>query len=445
MGKRLLADGLNGTQFLDTTFEHLVGGKVYTYLPGTSTPTPSYTDESLSAAHTNPIILDTYGRPPSNVIWLFDETDIAVYDANNVLLYTISNINPPTVTEATIGGWATKESTVLIKTTAYSVVAADDGKLIINTTAGSWTLTLLAASTAGNGFSFDFLNAGTSGSITVDPSGSETINGVATLEILPGWSYHLRSDGSNWRALTSRPSMQRPSGSVVAPHKNLRISNTASVLTITADSLILADSGGMERLFTSVSKTIDDTVSGAGGLDTGSITIDTWYHIWIIANPQGTINGMISLSATSPTLPSGYTFKGYLGAVYVDFANDQVLFSQRNLVVNRLSGGAEAVSDTPGASFAAADLSAFIPTTAVHIFGYLGVSNSSGGAGSILIASPSNDVNVYGGCQVSNETASTSIFAYAPFRMQLLTDQTLYWRGNPSTTNGKIGIQGWEY
>ena len=43
------------------------GGKIYTFLAGTSTAEAVYTDADLSVAHANPIVLDSAGRPPSPI------------------------------------------------------------------------------------------------------------------------------------------------------------------------------------------------------------------------------------------------------------------------------------------------------------------------------------------------------------------------------------------
>jgi len=57
-------------QFFDNDGNVLSGGKIYTYLAGTSTPTATYTTSTGSIAHTNPIILDSSGRVPGGQIWL---------------------------------------------------------------------------------------------------------------------------------------------------------------------------------------------------------------------------------------------------------------------------------------------------------------------------------------------------------------------------------------
>lgn len=45
----------------------LVGGKVYTYVPGTSTPKDTYTTSAASVANTNPVILDSRGE--ATIFW----------------------------------------------------------------------------------------------------------------------------------------------------------------------------------------------------------------------------------------------------------------------------------------------------------------------------------------------------------------------------------------
>lgn len=62
--------------------------------------------------------------------------------------------------------------------------------------------------------------------------------------------------------------------------------------------------------------TIDLNTSGVNGVDTGSVSSNNWYYVWVIKNPtNGLVRGLFSLSDTSPTMPSGYTKKRLLGAV----------------------------------------------------------------------------------------------------------------------------------
>ncbi|MFP5518040.1 MAG: hypothetical protein ACLGJC_33795 [Alphaproteobacteria bacterium] len=78
------------------------------------------------------------------------------------------------------------------KTSSYPISAADAGKLF--PCSGSWTLSLLAATSAGNGFSIAIKNNG-SGSISVAPNGSDLIDTEPRRvcrrpHFLRGWGHH---------------------------------------------------------------------------------------------------------------------------------------------------------------------------------------------------------------------------------------------------------------
>jgi hypothetical protein len=85
-------------QFFDDNGVPLSGGKLYSYAAGTTTPLATYTDDSGSTPHSNPIILDAAGRVPSGVIWLLDNTfyKFSLFKSNNTLIANwddISGIN----------------------------------------------------------------------------------------------------------------------------------------------------------------------------------------------------------------------------------------------------------------------------------------------------------------------------------------------------------------
>jgi len=71
--------------------------------------------------------------------------------------------------------------------------------------------------------------------------------------------------------------------------------------------------------------------SGNGGLDTGSIAATTWYHVHVIKQPGGLAGGvdaLVSLSATSPTMPTGYTLPRRIGSVLTDGSKHIIAFQQ---------------------------------------------------------------------------------------------------------------------
>lgn len=72
------------------------------------------------------------------------------------------------------------------KSANYTVIDSDRGKIILCT--GTFTLTLTAAATLADGFNFSVINIG-SGVITIDPNGSEQIDGASTKTLeANGWA-----------------------------------------------------------------------------------------------------------------------------------------------------------------------------------------------------------------------------------------------------------------
>ena len=86
------------------------------------------------------------------------------------------------------------------KTSAYTVIAGDAGT-VINCTSGTFTVSLTAAATLGAGFRCWVWNTSNTVShvITIDPAGSETIDGATTLLIRRGEGFEILCDGTNWQ------------------------------------------------------------------------------------------------------------------------------------------------------------------------------------------------------------------------------------------------------
>ena len=82
------------TAFVDAAGEPLVGGLLYTYIAGTTTPQATYTDSTAVTANTNPIVLDSRGE--ANV-WLGGAIyKFVLKDADDALIWTVDNISAPT-------------------------------------------------------------------------------------------------------------------------------------------------------------------------------------------------------------------------------------------------------------------------------------------------------------------------------------------------------------
>ena len=86
-------------QFFDANGEPLVGGKLYTYAAGTSSPLATYTDATGNTANANPVILDSRGEAnvwlgPSRYKW-------ALYTSTDTLIWTVDGIGTSFAAQST--------------------------------------------------------------------------------------------------------------------------------------------------------------------------------------------------------------------------------------------------------------------------------------------------------------------------------------------------------
>lgn len=110
MASVLLSPVGNGQQFFDNNGIPNAGGLIYTYQAGSSTLLTTYTTVNGTIPNTNPIVLDAYGRTPSE-IWMQTgySYKFIIQTANAVTLQTLDNLYPilqsaPTVSASFTAG-----------------------------------------------------------------------------------------------------------------------------------------------------------------------------------------------------------------------------------------------------------------------------------------------------------------------------------------------------
>jgi hypothetical protein len=96
------------------------------------------------------------------------------------------------------GGGSLSTMTENVQTADYTTLATDLGKRVLMNSASAHTITLLAAATAGAGFSFFVRNINT-GLLTVDANSSETIDGDLTFVLDKDEEALLSCTGTGWR------------------------------------------------------------------------------------------------------------------------------------------------------------------------------------------------------------------------------------------------------
>lgn len=140
----------------------------------------------------------------------------------------------------------------------------------------------------------------------------------------------------------------------------LTMSTAGGSATMTIAAGVACDSTGarMMTLTSAISKTTSAWAvgTGNGGIDTGAVANNTWYHFHEIQRVDtGVVDVLFSLSATAPTMPANYTLFRRIGSGRTNGSAQWTLFTQNGdtfrwdiLVndVNVLAPGTSAVTRT---------------------------------------------------------------------------------------------------
>jgi hypothetical protein len=105
----------------------------------------------------------------------------------------------------------------------------------------------------------------------------------------------------------------------------------STTLTINAGIVCSDDFTTLMKLPSNYTKTFAAWAvgTGNGGLDTGAIANNTWYHVYIIERTDTlVVDVLISLSATTPTLPTNYTKQRRIGSIRTDATPNIISFVQ---------------------------------------------------------------------------------------------------------------------
>jgi hypothetical protein len=173
------------------------GYKFFQYQAGTTTKANTYTDNTKGTTNSNPMSLDSDGRL---------QQDVYIDQSMRFKLAPSTDTDPPASAIWDIDNIAATEYAVtsVSKSDDYTILESDNQKLIkVDASGAARTITLLAAATAGDGFTLEIKKTDSSANlVTIDGNASETIDGATTV-ILAGQngSVRLICDGSNWHAI----------------------------------------------------------------------------------------------------------------------------------------------------------------------------------------------------------------------------------------------------
>ena len=314
------------------------GALVYFYRENTTTNLTVWDSDAADSAHAQPVVCDSGGFVP--LVYVDDTYDykIVIQTAAGVTLQTYDEIPKAVDTTSGTTDFAKflMEWTVVTDST-LSPDTSDSGKgYQCNTGSNNITVTLPSAIAVGNGKGFAFKKTSASNTLTINAATSpsqQTIDGrnLVTLYQLNDLAYCI-SDGADWQILSNSDYLQRlpklyRSGCILSND-----TDADHDINVTAGSWRDIDDTYDIVLTSEITKQIDAVwASGddAGGLDTGTVTTSTTYHVFVIANPtSGAVDVLFSTSLASPTMPSGYTKKRRVGSVVTDSSSNILPFVQ---------------------------------------------------------------------------------------------------------------------
>jgi hypothetical protein len=204
-----------GWQFFDDNGVPLAGGKIFTYLSGTSTPATTYTSSSGATPNTNPIILDAAGRVPEEV-WLTDDVQyrLVLQTALSVQIWLKDNISG------------------FLSSTGRPIVVPSEATPS-QTTAGSlvWGTTDQVL-TSGNGVSrVTFVDTATAQTLTTKRITPRVVNVASAASVVPNSN---GTDQYNITALAVPVTIEAPTGTPTNGQKlliRIKDNGTARALT----------------------------------------------------------------------------------------------------------------------------------------------------------------------------------------------------------------------
>lgn len=457
-------------QEFDSNGDPLAGGKLYFYATGTLTPKDTFSDNALTAANANPVVADAGGRfgdifleSGTYRVKLTDSDDVEIYDRDPV--------------DGSIGS-----SGAVVEVTSDTTITLANATnlLLVDASSGPVTITLIAAATAGDGFELSVKKSDNSANaVTIDPNGSETVEGAATLILTEeDQTVTIRSDASNWlrKSMSVNPGASKivgtdasgnldsisvssggdlTFGSSAITHNFHRghlwgggISNNGVDASHDIDIAVLecrdfADAADIV-LSAALTKQIDASwVTGddQGGLSsTLTVANNTWYHVFAII-VAGVADVGFDTSLTAANLVTDHSATAYyrLGSIKTDGSANIIPFLQTGDNVQWDVPIVDVDILSPGTSAVLREMSSPLGIKC-EVFGVALMENENGvGNGSTILTDPDTADTVPA---LGNTLGTTNLnTANTGVQFRVMTDTSSQIRSRSTETGTNVGLE----
>lgn len=254
-------------QFEDSNGEPLVGGKLYTYAAGTTTPLATFTDSTGGTPNTNPVILDSNGIAS---VWLGTNLYyMELKDANDVLIKSADNVGGFISAGGSGNLVVLGTLTVGLDATIHGVTVGEGaGSIVTNTVLGNAAFGANTTGSFSTAIGYQALAGNTTGSNTALGALTLTTNSSGTLNTgLGSTALHSNTIGGNNVAAGNASLFNNTAG-----NNNTAIGVAAAYQSASANG---STALGYNALFSNVSSASNTAVgtqalfSTTGALNTG--------------------------------------------------------------------------------------------------------------------------------------------------------------------------------
>lgn len=131
---------------------------------------------------------------------------------------------------------------------------------------------------------------------------------------------------SRFQAIQYRGGYSQPDNDPILQYNSASVVDVTNKLGASPELFVTLNDGVKRRNIGTL--TVDLTVSGRGGLDTGSEAISTWYYLYLVPNVAGTGLSAVASVIGPATGPTGFSVWKYIGFIRNDSGGDILRFKQ---------------------------------------------------------------------------------------------------------------------
>lgn len=256
--------------------------------------------------------------------------------------------------------------------------------------------------------------------------------------------------GANWLDLLG------VTAGVVGSSRNLKmiIASPSSSATLSADELVLKSAlGGQSFTLKNFSASINTATTGAGGMVSGLAPASGWLAIYAIYNPATGASSLLGFDSTSSaapevfsgSLPAGYTASCLASVWRTDPSRSMIAGIQqcRSISIGQI---VVASTTTQITTATAVNISSAIPPGGKKISGFFSIAGTGTNNATTNIFESASGI---GQVQVAgNSTGATQSVCSAPYKVNISTQQTIYWTSGVAAGtygSGVIYCTGYEF